>query len=246
MSASAAETRQALAEMMRARRGEKGRPVGLMIGISLAVAALLALVAYLILWLSGFFATDPRLVEVRAMQQEQVKKFAATGGPTNVLEAVELVTSMATINQKVNELPENMRGQAQQDGGKLFMTAMQKRMDNYFDLPAEQRQAELDKQIDQGEFMRKAWETGQSAMKAVGLGGTGGQSAGGGPPAGGPPAGGPPGQAGGARTEEERNKWRKDMIDKTSPEQRSRWTEYIRAMQERREQRGLPPGGPPR
>ena len=78
-------------------------------------------------------------------------------------------------------------------------------------------------------------------MKAVGLGGTGGQSAGGGPP-----AGGPPGQAGGARTEEERNKWRKDMIDKTSPEQRSRWTEYIRAMQERREQRGLPPGGPPR
>lgn len=31
------------------------------------------------------------------------------------------------------------------------------------------------------------------------------------------------------------------MIDKTSPEQRSRWTEYIRAMQERREQRGLPP-----
>ena len=236
MSASAAETRQALAEMMRARRGEKGRPVGLMIGISLAVAALLALVAYLILWLSGFFATDPRLVEVRAMQQEQVKKFAATGGPTNVLEAVELVTSMATINQKVNELPENMRGQAQQDGGKLFMTAMQKRMDNYFDLPAEQRQAELDKQIDQGEFMRKAWETGQSAMKAVGLGGTGGQAAG----------GGPPGQAGGARTEEERNKWRKDMIDKTSPEQRSRWTEYIRAMQERREQRGLPPGGPPR
>jgi hypothetical protein len=32
------------------------------------------------------------------------------------------------------------------------------------------------------------------------------------------------------------------MIDSTTPEQRSRYVEYRRAMDERREQRGLPSG----
>lgn len=34
------------------------------------------------------------------------------------------------------------------------------------------------------------------------------------------------------------------MIDRTTPLERARYTEYRRAMEERREQRGLPSGGP--
>ena len=34
------------------------------------------------------------------------------------------------------------------------------------------------------------------------------------------------------------------MIDRTSPEERARYAEYRRAMEERREKRGLPSGGP--
>ena len=33
------------------------------------------------------------------------------------------------------------------------------------------------------------------------------------------------------------------MIDRTSPEDRARYTEYRRAMEKRREERGLPAGG---
>ena len=43
-------------------------------------------------------------------------------------------------------------------------------------------------------------------------------------------------------SEEDRNKWRKSMIDRTTPEQRARYVEYRRVMDERREQRGLPSG----
>jgi hypothetical protein len=34
------------------------------------------------------------------------------------------------------------------------------------------------------------------------------------------------------------------MIDRTTPEQRARYVEYRRAMEKRREQLGMPSGGP--
>ena len=51
-------------------------------------------------------------------------------------------------------------------------------------------------------------------------------------------AGGP-----GSRSEEDRNKWRKDMLDKTSPSERARWNEYFGAVDRRRQALGLPGGG---
>ena len=50
--------------------------------------------------------------------------------------------------------------------------------------------------------------------------------------------GGPPGG------DEARNRWMKGIIDSTSPEQRARFTEHRRAMEERRRERGLPTGWP--
>ena len=89
--------------------------------------------------------------------------------------------------------------------------------------------------------MQKALEVGRGAMAALGGGGGGGNagSRGSGNAASGGDANGGPR---GSRTEEDRNKWRKSMIDRTTPEQRARYVEYRRAMEERREKRGLPAG----
>lgn len=215
--------------------------------------ALLALLAFLIAWLLGWirFTTDPRVVEIRKLQEDARQKFAATGGPTTIAEATEAVAVMATIRQKVEALPKDLRPQAERGGANMFRSAMRARIDAYFALPPEKRQAELDRQIKQEEMMRKAFETAGAVMGAFGGGGNAGrgegaqaggasQQAAGAQQAGGPPGGGPSG----SRTEEDRNRWRKQIIDRTTPEQRARYVEYRRAMDARREQLGLPPRGP--
>jgi len=214
----------------------------------IVAAILLALLAFLVAWLGGWisFGTDPRVAEIRKLQAEAGSRFAANGGPRTVAEATEAVTAMNTIRAKVEALPPNLRPQVERAGGTMFRTAMRSRIDAYFSLPPEKRKAELDRQIDQEEMMRKAFEAGTAVAGALGLGGAGaGQTAGqgGGGPPGGPPGGfgGPGGRGGG--TEEDRNRFRKSIIDHTTPEQRARYVEYRRAMDERREQRGLPSTG---
>lgn len=207
--------------------------------------ALLALLAFLVAWLLGWirFTTDPRVVEIRKLQEEARQKFVATGGPSTIAEATEAVATMATIRQKVEALPEDLRPQVERGGANMFRSAMRARIDAYFALPPEKRLAELDRQIKQEEMMRKAFETAGAVMGAFGGGGNAGRGEGGQAgaapqQAGGPPGGGPSG----GRTEEDRNRWRKQMIDRTTPEQRAQWVEHRRAIDERRAQRGLPPG----
>ena len=217
------------------------------------VIALLALLAFIVAWLLGWirFTTDPRVVEIRKLQEEARQKFVATGGQTTIAEAAEAVAAMGQIRQKIESLPQDLRPQAEQGGAGMFRSAMRARIDGYFALPPEKRLAELDRQIKQEEMMRKAFETAGAVMGAFGGGGNAGraeggqagaasQGAGGAQQAGGPPGGGPSG----SRTEEDRNRWRKQMIDRTTPEQRARYVEYRRAMDARREQLGLQPRGP--
>jgi len=217
----------------------------------LAGLALLALLAFLVAWLGGWirFTTDPRVAEIKKLQDEARQKFAANGGPQTIAEATEAVTAMATIRQKVEALPENLRGQVERNGGNMFRATMRQRIDAYFKLPPEKRQAELDRQIKQEDMMRKAFETagrvagffgGGPPGGAQGSGQGGGGPPGGGPPGGGPPGGGPPQNA----SQESVNKWRKGIIDSTTPEQRARYVEYRRAMDQRRQELGMPSFGP--
>ena len=222
-------------------------------GFWLAVLAGVAVLAVLVAWFLGWisFGTDPRVAEIQKMQEEARAQFAEGGGPRTVVEATAAVTAMNTIRAKVDALPPHLRPQVERQGSSVFRSAMRARIDSYFTAPPEKRKAELDRQIDQEEMMRKAFEAGravagmfgggQSGSQPAGQGGAGpgggaqgGQQAGGGRPSGGPPQGG---------SEEDRNRWRKSMIDSTTPEQRSRYVEYRRAMDERREQRGLPTWG---
>ena len=218
----------------------------------LAVIGLVALVAFLIAWLGGWirFTTDPRVVEIQTLQNEARQKFAVAGGPSTLAEATDAVTMMATIRQKMEALPPHLRPQAERSGSSVFRSAMRQRIDAYFTLPPAQRQAELDRQIKQEEMMRKAFETAGKVAGFFGGGPPGGGQAtgsnaqggqgGSGPPGGGPPGGGPPQNA----SQDSSNKWRKGIIDSTTPEQRARYVEYRRAMDQRRKELGMPSGGP--
>lgn len=221
----------------------------------LAVLLLVSLIGIGVAWWLGWirFTTDPRVTEIRQLQEDARRKFVATGGPSTVVEATEAIAAMAQIRQKIESLPENLRPEVERQGQGMFRTAMQERINRYFSLPPEQRGAELDRQIRQEELMRKAWQAGGAVMNAI----TGGRADGqGGSPGGGPATGAgtggpnsPRGGFGGGppqnRTEDDRNKWRKQMIDSTSPEQRARYSEYRRVMADRRKQLGLPSFGPP-
>ena len=201
----------------------------------------LALLAFLVAWLLGWirFTTDPRVLEIRAMQEEARQKMTASNGPKTVAEATAAMASMGQIRDKIEALPPHLRQQVERSGGSMFREAFRARMDEYFTAPPQQRLAVLDRQIDQEEMMRKAFEAGRGAMAALGGGGSTAGGGGSGAAAGdGNARRGPRG----SRTEEDRNKWRKSMIDRTTPEQRARYVEYRRAMEERREKRGLPAG----
>ena len=218
-------------------------------GLWVAVIAGLVLLALIAAWFMGWisFWTDPRVVEIQQLQQEAQKQFGEGGGPKTIAEATAAVTAMNTIRTKVEALPPHLRPQVEREGGSMFRSAFRARIDSYFAASPEKRQAELDRQIDQEEMMRKAFDAGRAIAGVFG-GGQGTQAAGGtaqgGTAPGGTTGGGPPAPTGSrsSSSEESRNKWRKSMIDRTTPEQRSRYVEYRRAMDERREQRGLPGG----
>ena len=194
-------------------------------------AVVLAVLGLLIAWFAGWFrpATDPRVAEIRALQEEARAKFAANGGPSTMAEATAFVASTNAIREKIEALPEPLRRQVEQQGGGMMRGMFGGRIDAYFAAPPAKRQAELDRQIDQEEIMRKAFEAGSAVANAAG-GGRRDSGGGGGPPRDG--------------SQDDRNRWRKNMIDRTSPEERARYAEYRRAMEERREKRGLPSGGP--
>ena len=220
-------------------------------GLWVAVIAGLVLLALIAAWFLGWisFVTDPRVTEIQQLQQEAQKQFGEGGGPKTIAEATAAVTAMNTIRTKVEALPPHLRPQVEREGGSMFRSAFRARIDSYFAAAPEKRQAELDRQIDQEEMMRKAFDAGRAIAGVFG-GGQGSQAAGGtaqgGTAPGGTTGGRPPAPTGssssGSSSEESRNKWRKSMIDRTTPEQRSRYVEYRRAMDERREQRGLPGG----
>jgi hypothetical protein len=198
---------------------------------SIAVV-LVAAVAVPVAWLAGLLSPgmDPRVKEILALQEQASQRFAANGGPANLAEATAAFTSMMEIRQKTEALPPHLKPQVEQAAGDAFRSMFQARMDRYFAIPPEQRQAELDRQIDQQEMFRKAMEAGRSVMNAVSGGGQATNQSGNGAPW-------------SSRSEDERNQWRKSRIlDRTNPQERARFTEYIRALDARREQRGLPSG----
>jgi len=234
-----------------------------------ALAALL-LLGFGIAWGGGWirFTTDPRVLEIKKMQADMQAKFMANGGPTTEEEAKAFVAAMGQMREKREELPRELRQQADAGGRQAFQNAMRQNMNAYFQAPPSERKAILMQQIKQQELMRKAFAAaggGRGGRGGPGGGGPGGGGPGGGGPGGGGPGGGGPGgggpsgggpggggrggpggggqNAGGGNQGGNGTDWRKRIIDNTSPAQRAQYTEYRRVMDETRSKMGLPPGG---
>ena len=127
------------------------------------------------------------------------------------------------------ELTDEQRQQLRRNVRPLFEKMMQKRMDEYFALPPEQRTAEMEKMIDR----MMAWQRqrGEGQPPRDGQAGAPGEGQ----------------RRGGRAPSLERIKQR---IENTPPEDRAKWMEFIKDLRKRMEQRGIefPPrrGRPPR
>lgn len=209
---------------------------GLVVLVGIA-AALGLLAAWWFGWLRG--PVDPRVVEIRKLRDEVAEKYQANGGPSTPAEATAMLESMDDIQRRIDELPENLQEQAR--SGRM-RSAFSAPIDRYFATAPDKRIAELDRQIDREMMMEKVYESRRGGGAGGGGGGSGGGT-GGGAGSGSGGGGGASGRGPGGRrsgTEEDRNRFRKSILDRTTPAQRARYVEHRRAMEERRQQRGLP------
>jgi len=207
-----------------------------LLGLSLA----LALVTAWAVWRFRGRSEDPRITEIRTLQRELAAKYPPGQAISGPVDAAARVAAIGQVMAKVQQLPPELRPQAMRVGQDTFRKMMDGKVSTYFSLPAEKRQDFLDQEIRQMEFMRKAFEAGQTV--AAFFGGGRSKSADGkrGDGVGPRPPFGPPGGS-----EEDRNRFRKQLIDSTTPEQRARFVEYIGAIERRRGQLGLPAMPPP-
>jgi parvulin-like peptidyl-prolyl isomerase len=148
-----------------------------------------------------------------------------------------VVAEMQQLRDQMRDLPETER-RAQWDNFRQRMEGLtdaqrealrgdrnewqqfaQQRMDEFFQLPPNEQRQRLDEMIDRMEQRRK--ERAQNASAN---------------------------QGGRDMTDAQRDKRRKERLDRTNPKMRAQFTEFGRRMNDRRTERGLPPmeGGPGR
>ena len=207
-------------------------------GISLAVLAVIVF-AYFFLGPRDY-SNDPRVVDIREIQEEARKRYLSDGGPSTKAEARAFVQSMEQVQKKMEGLPADVRREIYRGGGNVFYSSMRQRIDDYFNASPAERQRVLDQQIRQSDLMSNAFAEARAARAVQENSGNGQQREGQ------PKEGQSSGRSSWAsRSQGDRNDWFKDRIlDRTTPEQRAKYVEYRRAASERREELGLPAGWP--
>ena len=206
--------------------------------VAFAVVAI-TISAYLLLRPRDY-SNDPRVVEIREIQEEARKRYLSGGGPSTQSEARAFVQSMEQVRTKMEGLPSDVRRELYQNGGNVFYSSMRQRIDDYFNASPAQRQRVLDQQIRQSDLMNKAFSEARAARVAQESSGNGQQREGR------PETDNSSSRSSWAsRSQGDRNEWFKNRIlDRTTPEQRAKYVEYRRAASERREELGLPAGWP--
>ena len=172
---------------------------------------------------------DPQLARVTELQQ----KLFSEQSP---LKPDERRAAFGELRQEFEKLTPEQRDKMMRDNPPPFVRQMQKNIRSYFELPADQRKAALDRQIDEMESRRR-----QMTERFAKAGGPpGGGPPGGGPGFGGGPPGGGPGGNRGATDPQRRMEMTRRMLDNTTPEDRAMMSEYMRQVQDRRRERGMP------
>lgn len=164
------------------------------------------------------------LVETDAAQQA----FLANGGPKTAASARAAVRKLVQLQNTIDTFSGEDRARATAQRNRLAREIMEARMKAYHEASPKKKRAELDRQIRQDELMRQAWRasgsTGATAAARQGFpGGFGGWFDG--------------DETGGS--DDDLNRELKKFLDSTTPEQRARYTEYLRAMEVRRKQLGM-------
>ena len=167
---------------------------------------------------------------VGKLQSKARQSLLDKGEPFTVAKAHAAVTTLMQLQKTLDALPPEERAEARALRDSLAREVMKARMEAYLSTPPAKRRTELDRQIRQDELMRQAWKASRSTANAA--------AAGEGFPGG---VDGAAGDGGAGGSEEDRNRHLKDILDRTSPEQRAWDGEYRRAMEARRQQMGLPP-----
>ncbi len=190
-----------------------------------AAVVILAIVGVVWAWPRG---PDPQVKKVQEMGKEL---FGADERPDR--------KQMEKFREEVGKLTPEQRRELHRPMRERMAQRMNKMIDGYFALPPDQRKKYLDKHIQESEKRRKERERRGRQRQA---GGPPGQSAGG-------PGMGPnrtPPRAGqhrgrGSGMPDERAQRRNRRLDRLSPEQRAKWTEFRDAVRKRRIELGLPP-----
>ena len=190
-----------------------------------AVICGIATLAAVIGWLY-LYQSDRELAEVKAMQAEVFSK------ATRELPEAERRAKFQELRSRYESLSDSQQRALRREQGEAMHNRRMAEIRSFFQLPTKQRRAFLDKQINEMEQRRRSSQ------------GRGGQRPG------------PPRDRdgrGGTESEkqERRDRFRRGFLDGTSPRDRAQMAEYMKALRERREQRGLPdirrgPKGPRR
>jgi hypothetical protein len=184
--------------------------------ISIALALLAA-----IGWAMLPPAEDPQVAKVRELQQ---KLFAEPPGSDSKVPFEQRREAFGELRREMEKLAPEERDKLMRENPPPFVRRFQKDISDFFELPPEKRKEALDRHIDTMEKMRRDMQ--QRFAKQ------------GGPPEGGFPRGGP-GPRGGMDPGR-RAGFAKRMLDNTTPESRAQMNEFMRQMQDRRRERGMP------
>lgn len=201
----------------------------------------------LVLFALGFIVYGLRAASKKAEDKQQLEKVQGMvaeampkGGVLDIVKMMskrdpaqeaEMREKQKAIREEAKKLsPESQRELMQ--GQIKMMTGLTRQV---LQMPKSQRNALLDIFIDTMEAGRKRMEE-RAAKAAANPNSSGDAGQGGGEGQGGDGA-----RRRGPRTEEERDKARRDFFDNMSPEDRATMVEGIRLMNDRRRERGLPP-----
>ncbi|MBT6054702.1 MAG: hypothetical protein HOH16_04640, partial [Planctomycetaceae bacterium] len=151
------------------RKNNSGKPrvVKRWLGGALIAGVVLLICSYFFLRPRDY-SNDPRVVEIREIQEEARTRYLSGGGPSTQAEARAFVQSMEKIRNKMDGLPDDVRREMYRGGGNVFYSSMRQRIDDYFKASPAQRQQVLDQQIRQSDLMSKAFSEARAAREAQG------------------------------------------------------------------------------
>lgn len=200
--------------------------------VFVVVALALGKITGLLAFLGGSLGRGNHNLETAAAglaETEPAKQaFLADGGPKTAASARAAVRKLVKLQDKINTFSGEERARATAQRDRLAREILEARIKAYHEASPKNKRAELDRQAQQDRLMRQAWRSSSSAVANTAArqdfpGGFGSWFDG--------------SEAGGSDSDFNRDL--KKFLDSTSPEQRARYTEYLRAMDVRRKQLGL-------